>query len=408
MKEGIVNEKSRYRLAVVCTGLAWATFAAAQNNQQQKQNLQFQSAVSQYDAGQYAEAATQLEDLVPHVPNNFEVYELLGLVYASMSQDQKAIEHLEAAVRLKPNSGAARTNLIASLSRLGRTELAGEQFRKALALTPRGYSANHNLGEFYIQTGKIAEGRPLLERAQQIKPSAYDNGYDLAMADLLTGQLAKARQTVQNVLQKKHTGELHNLPGQIEEKDRKFVEAVNEFEIAAHMDPTEDNRFDWGDELILHRTNEPAIDLFRAASQRYPTSPLIMIGLGMALYARGLYEDAIKALQTAADLDPSESRCYLFLSTAYDSSPRQVDQIIQRFQRYAQLEPNSALAQYYYAILLRDEFMEGKAGGWFRSGYSGSRIASQKVDITEGLDSRRPLAVRQSVRRPASIREINS
>jgi tetratricopeptide (TPR) repeat protein len=207
------------------------------------------------------------------------------------------------------------------------------------------------------------------------------------MADLLTGQLAKARQTVQNVLQKKHTGELHNLPGQIEEKDRKFVEAVNEFEIAAHMDPTEDNRFDWGDELILHRTNEPAIDLFRAASQRYPTSPLIMIGLGMALYARGLYEDAIKALQTAADLDPSESRCYLFLSTAYDSSPRQVDQIIQRFQRYAQLEPNSALAQYYYAILLRDEFMEGKAGGWFRSGYSGSRIAAQKVDITEGLDS---------------------
>jgi Flp pilus assembly protein TadD len=148
MKEGIVNEKSRYRLAVVCTGLAWATFAAAQNNQQQKQNLQFQSAVSQYDAGQYAEAATQLEDLVPHVPNNFEVYELLGLVYASMSQDQKAIEHLEAAVRLKPNSGAARTNLIASLSRLGRTELAGEQFRKALALTPRDYSANHNLGEF--------------------------------------------------------------------------------------------------------------------------------------------------------------------------------------------------------------------------------------------------------------------
>ncbi len=114
---------------------------------------------------------------------------------------------------------------------------------------------------------------PLLERAQQIDPSSYDNGYDLAMADLLTGQLAEARQLVQSLLQKKDTGELHNLLGQIEEKDGKFVEAANEFAAAAHTDPSEDNLFDWGSELLLHRTYEPAIEVFRAAAQRYPTSP---------------------------------------------------------------------------------------------------------------------------------------
>ncbi len=72
----------------------------------------------------------------------------------------------------------------------------------------------------------------------------------------------------------------------------------------------------------------------------------------MALYARGLYEDAVKALLTAADLNPSDPRCYLFLSKAYDSSPSQADEVIQRFQRYAELEPNNALAQYYYAMSL--------------------------------------------------------
>ena len=60
----------------------------------------------------------------------------------------------------------------------------------------------------------------------------------------------------------------------------------------------------------------------------------------------------MKALIAAADLNPSDPRCYLFLSKAYNSSPLQADEVIQRFRRYAELQPNSALAQYYYAISL--------------------------------------------------------
>jgi tetratricopeptide (TPR) repeat protein len=347
-----VSSRARYQIVVVCFLLAWATLSTAQESRQQKQNRQFQSAVAQYNAGQYDAAAAQLEILVPQVPDNFEAQELLGMVYAAMSEDAKAIEHLEAAANVEPTSAAARTNLGASLSRLGRTALAEKQFRKALALAPRDYDANHDLGELYAQEKRIADARPLLAEAQRIHPDAYDNGYDLAMADLLTGQLPQARQIIQSLLRLKNTGELHNLLGQVEEKDRQFVAAVNEFETASHMDPSEDNLFDWGSELLLHRTYEPAIDVFRAASQRYPKSPRLLIGLGMSLYARGLYEDAIKALLSAADLDPSDGRCYLFLSKAYQSSPGQADDVIQRFQRYAELEPDNALAQYYYAMSL--------------------------------------------------------
>ena len=341
-----------FRLAILFCLLARTTHAAAEDNQKQKLDREFQSAVMQYDAGRFVEAVAQLENLLPRVPNNFEVEELLGLSYSALSQDAKAIEHLEAAVRLKPGLAAARTNLAASLSHSGKTELAGEQFRKALELEPRSYTTNHNLGEFYIQSGKIAQARPLLERAQQIDPSSYDNGYDLAMADLLTGRLSEARQLVHRMLQTKNTGELHNLLAQIEEKDGKFVVAVNEFGTAAHMDPSEDNLFDWGSELLLHRTYEPAIAVFREATRRYPNSPRLQIGLGMALYSRGLYEEAVKALLTAADLNPSDSRCYMFLSKAYDSSPNQAEEVIQRFRRYSELEPSNALAQYYYAMSL--------------------------------------------------------
>jgi tetratricopeptide (TPR) repeat protein len=347
-----VSNRPRFRPAIFGFIVLCAAFAGAQEKPAQKLDQQFQSAVALYHAGQFADAASQLEDLLPHVPKSFEAHELLGLVYAAQSQDAKAIEQLQIAADLKPDSPAARTNLAAALVRAGKPALAGEQFRKALDLEPKEFDANHNLGEFYIQTGKIAEATPLLEQAQRVNPSSYDNGYDLALAYSLTGQLSHAKQLVQTLLQQKDTAELHNLLGQIEEKNGEFVAAANQYATAAHMDPSEENLFDWGSEFLLHRTYEPAIEVFEQATQRYPNSPRLLIGLGMALYSRGKYDDAVKALLAAADLDPSDPRCYLFLSKAYDSSPNQVEEVIQRFRRYSELQPGNALAIYYYAMSL--------------------------------------------------------
>jgi Flp pilus assembly protein TadD len=347
-----VSRGTRFRQAVVYSLLAWTVAAATAENTEQSLDRQFKSAVAQYDAGHFAEAAAELEQLLPHVPQSFQVHELLGLSYASQSQDAKAIEQLEIAVRLKPDSAAARTNLAASLFRARKIELAGVQFRKALALEPEDYSANHNLAEFYIQSGKVADAQPLLAKAQQIRPTSYDNGYDLAMADFLTGRLDAARGVVQTLLQEKNTAELHNLLAQIDEKDKQYIAAANEFEIAAHMDPSDENLFAWGSELLLHRTYEPAVEVFRAATQRYPDSVRLQIGLGMALYTRGMYEEAVAALIRAVDLSPSDPRCYQFLARAYDSSPKQASAVIQRFKRYSELQPDNARAQYYYAMSL--------------------------------------------------------
>jgi tetratricopeptide (TPR) repeat protein len=329
-----------------------AAFAAAQEDQSKVLDREFQSAVSQYDAGHLVEAAAQLEKLLPRVPNSFDAHELLGLVYAAQSKNQQSVEQLQIAVRLKPHSAAARTNLATGLLHLGKSALAEEQFRKALTLEPNDFQANHNLAEFYLQSGKIAQALPLLEKAQQIHPSSYDNSYNLAMAYLLTSRLNDARQLAQSISQQKDTGELHNLLGKIDEKDGKFIEAANDFETAARMDPSEDNLFAWGSELLLHRTYEPAIQVFQQATQRFPNAPRLWIGLGMALYSRGRYQESIRVLLTAADLNPTDPRCYLFLSKAYLSSPGQADEVIQRFRHYAELEPQNALAQYYYAVSL--------------------------------------------------------
>ena len=102
--------------------------------------------------------------------------------------------------------------------------------------------------------------------------------------------------------------------------------------------------------MLLHRTYDPAIQVFHQAAERYPSSPRLWIGLGMAQYSQGKYEDATKSLLKAADLDPTDARCYLFLSRAYLSSPNQAEDVIRRFHTYAQMQPGNALAQYYYAM----------------------------------------------------------
>ncbi len=348
-----------------CVG-AMTMVAGAQRTVDPVLEKQFEAAVAAYDAGRFPDAKAALEKLLPKTPMSFEVHELLGLTYASLSLDDKAIEQLQAAVRLKPGSAEAHTNLATSMIHAGRKDAAGAEFERAVALEPKDYTANHDLGEFYLQAGKIAEALPYLERAQEAQPN-YDNGYDLAEAEFVTNHLAEARRVIGAVMPMHETGELHNLLAQVDEKDGQYVAAENEFEKAAHLDPSEDNLFDWGSELMLHRTNEPATEVYLKASEMYPKSARVLIGLGMAYYGRGLYEDAVKALLAAVDLGGNDPRCFLFLSKAYDSSPTQAGAVIERFKRYAEVEPNNALAQYYYAMSL----------------WKGKRTEDAAVDLSE-------------------------
>lgn len=329
---------------------ALAPALGAEIDQKQQLQQRFQEAVELYDSNRLHEAAARLEGLVHQLPESFDVHELLGMVYSSQGREQEANEHLQKAARLNPKSAAARTNLATNLVKLHQLAPAEVEFKKAQALEPASYDTNHNLGEFYLAAGKLSLAIPPLEKAYQIKPDAYDNGYNLVLAYVDTGKDASAKRVAQSLLTRGDTAELHNLLGDIEEKAQDFVAAEREYQTAAHMDPSESNLFDWASELLLHRTLDPAVDVFQSAVQRYPKSPRLAIGLGMALYSRGNYDDAVKTLLRAADLNPTDPNCYYFLSKAYDSSPGQADEVIQHFRRFMDLQPQNAKAPYYYAM----------------------------------------------------------
>ena len=312
----------------------------------------FEQAYQAFQKGEYANAASVLERLQKEAPADFDVHELLGLTYAAEEQDAKGVEQLRTAVRLSPRSVSARNNLATTLIRIHKPDEAEAEWRTALSEEPEDYTANRNLARLYLQEGKVQEAVPLLEAVRQIRPEEMENGYDLALAYEMTQKLSQARELTESLLRQKDSGEFHTLLGQIDEQQARYVEAVNEFSAAAHLDPSEESLFLWASELMTHRAYEPAITVFKEGTRRYPASPRLWVGLGMALYARGDYEPSIQALLKATDLKADDPRAYLFLSKAYLSSPSQAEAVIERFRKYAALKPKDALAQYDYAISL--------------------------------------------------------
>jgi tetratricopeptide (TPR) repeat protein len=141
-------------------------------------------------------------------------------------------------------------------------------------------------------------------------------------------------------------------PAELEEKQGNPLQAVHEYQRAAETNPSESNFFDWGAELLVHHAIEPAIEVFTKGHRLFPDSARMLVGLGVAWYAHGSYERAALRLCEASDLNPGDPNPYLFLGKIQSVETTQSEGLVERLQRFARLQPENALANYYYALSL--------------------------------------------------------
>lgn len=191
------------------------------------------------------------------------------------------------------------------------------------------------------------------------RPARDDSAYNLALSQLQAGDLAGARQLIQQLLGEKDRAELHNLLGDVEERSGNFREAARQYEIAARMDPSEKNIFDLGTELLKYHGYQQALQVFSYGANEQPKSAKLHVGLGVVQYSLGQYQEAVKTLCQAVDLDPKDSRALDFLGKMYDVAPSLTEDVTKRLRRFAKLYPNNAAANYYYALSLRTRTTEG-------------------------------------------------
>ena len=227
-----------------------------------------------------------------------------------------------------------------------------ESLREVAEREPGNFDANHRLGKLLVDNGKAREALPYLERASQIDPGDYENAFELALADAAAGEYERARTQVRTLLARQDKAELHHLRGDVEEKLGNPLEAVREYQRATDLDPSESNLFDWGAELLMHRAVEPAIEVFTKGNRLFPRSTRMLVGLGVAWYARGSYDHAAQQLCEASDLNPDDPNPYLFLGKMQSVETTQPQCVADRLGRFVRLQPDNALANYYYALSL--------------------------------------------------------
>jgi tetratricopeptide (TPR) repeat protein len=223
---------------------------------------------------------------------------------------------------------------------------------------PGNFDANHRLGKSLVASGKAPQALTYLERASQLKPGNYENAYLLALAYADSGQYQRARANAQALLTarekpgQKNEAELHHLLGDIEEKSGNPLEAVRQYQRATELDPSEPYFFDWGSELLLHRAVQPAIEVFNKGNRLFPRSARMLVALGVAWYSNGSYDQAAQRLCEASDMTPNDPKAYLFLGKIQSVETTQSECSTERLARFAKLQPENALASYYYAVNL--------------------------------------------------------
>lgn len=156
--------------------------------------------------------------------------------------------------------------------------------------------------------------------------------------------------------------ETHRRAGDALEKKGDPVGAAHEYEQAARLDPSEENYFAWGVELLLHRASAAAIEVFTKAAREHPDSERMLTGLGAAYYANGQFSEAAQQICRASDLRPEEPEPYLLLGRMEEARGEIAPCSAEKLRRFVTQQPENAQANFYYGALLRKKG-RGSEGG---------------------------------------------
>ena len=245
----------------------------------------------------------------------------------------------------------ARHSLSETERRRERAEEA--RLRGAVAADPQSYSANRALGEFYLHAARYADAITPFGKASDLDGAKAPDEFNLALACRGLGDPAKARQHMARaVAEQPNSADYHRIAGELDETLGDPLSAVQEESLAAKLDPSEQNTFAWGSELLLHRAIWQAAEVFANGAKAHPASARLKTGWGAALFAAARYDEAAQRLCEASDLDPTNAEPYRLIGEVALAAPAPLACVREKLDRFRATQPSSADANYFSAMSL--------------------------------------------------------
>lgn len=311
------------RLALVFASLCFASFATASGD------TPLARAQQQFQAGNFPDAVSTLQEVSHSLPDDASVYYWLGRCYFELRNYELAIGNGERAVKLAPDN----SEYLLWLGRAyGRQADVGRSFwmavrskdslEEAVKIDPNNLPARRDLAEFYMEAPWIVGGSKAKAREQIAAITAIDP---------IQGTLAQAEYDRKNGNTQRAETELKAALQDKPKTVQEYFELADFF--ASHPDPA---------------LEQQAID---GAAAIAPSDPRLLYYRGVVLAIAGQQldqaESYLKAYlaRTPERSDyPPHADARTWLGHVYEKEGRKMD-AAQQYQVALQLDPHSQFAK---------------------------------------------------------------
>jgi Tfp pilus assembly protein PilF len=329
-------------------------FNAAYGELQRTVNLQPANVKARVDLGNMFLAGNKIDDAQAQAaaalasqPNNADVHALLSRIAARRGEKDIALTEIHRALELAPNEASLHETLaLLEVGDSAQGAAVEDEFKKAIALDPKSVNAKLLLAAFYARNNRLQDAEHICWSAVATDPKNLNARESLVQVILKQGDQARAEQVLRqasNDLADHPQGvrmlaDYYNGTGQIDKAKAEFASLAKKYPKNVSVQE--------GYVRILLKVKDfaTAQTVITGLMKKNSKDPQVAVLNGIVLLNNGKTNDAVNALQSAANDAPKDAFIQYWLGKAAqakgDSGLAE-----KSFRQAAQLNPRSVEAQ---------------------------------------------------------------
>lgn len=293
------------------------------------------------------------EQAVIHAPEDAELRARLGSLRVALGNEAEGTVDLEEATRIDPKLDSAEVALVIARLRQQDFDEALEAARRLQEHSPDAPTGFVLAGIALGAMGRTEEARQSFERALEISPGEPNAAANLAVLSARAGDLDAARTYYELVLERRPS-DLRTLLSlaALEEKAGRTQERIAWLQRAIEGNPQAPEP-----RLLLGRTylaqNDPgrALEAVSPSGAPMPTAPALLEVAGQAHMRLGRYSLAADAFRALTEAEPTSAAAYRYLATAFEAAA-DPEQALIAIEKAADLTPEDHAVAFTRARLL--------------------------------------------------------
>ena len=324
--------------------------ALAINPKQKRASFFLGYVILQYGGSErLAEADQAFEKELQLAPEDFYTNFFAGVVASSENKHEKAVQYLQKAVRITPNSGEAYLFLGQSQIETNDLIAAEKNLRRALELEPKDLKAKYQsrrthflLGRLLIRTNRREEGERELAAAKKIQQESLSSARD-EISQILGQVVGDIKNTPLKNPAQNTVNQPLDLPAQRKIELKKSKAYLSDVLAQAF--------YNLGVISVQNNQFPEALENFVAAAVWKPNFPNLDRNWGIVAFRAGQFDKAVAPLARQIKVNPQDNLARQMLGASFYFT-KDFKNAVETLKPLAAAITNDAELAYFYAVSL--------------------------------------------------------